>query len=179
MSAPDPLADYAYAGTVTVDGETSALIEQRTSREGWYVRGGDAWKNYRILAVNEREVTVEVNGETRTLTKTDAVDVVPLAANADQGSSSAESGASLNILNGLAAALGNSVITIESSNGVTSMNLSGVEITPVQEGAIAGRIASEKADLDLIQSTAGNPVILRLDSAVISPINQEVTLQIR
>jgi len=81
----DPLADYVYSGVVMVDGEMSALIENRKTKEGWYVKAGDTWQNYRILSITDDQITVEVNGETHTLVKSDVYNVVPLQANAGNG----------------------------------------------------------------------------------------------
>jgi|SRR5579871_5131085 len=76
----DPLADYTYTGTVSVNGEISALIEQRASKQGWYVKEGDRWQNYRILSITEDAITLQAGDGVHTLTKSDAINVVPLDA---------------------------------------------------------------------------------------------------
>jgi hypothetical protein len=85
--ANDPLADYAYSGTVTVDGKTMALIEHRKSREGWYVSVGDTWQGFPVVAVDNRQVIVDVNGERHILGKTDPISLVPLNADANNADS--------------------------------------------------------------------------------------------
>jgi hypothetical protein len=127
--ANDPLADYVYNGTVMVDGEMSALIEHRKSRQGWYVSEGDTWQSYRILAIDAGQVTVEVNGETRTLTKSDDINVVPLASSAGQR---APTSAAESYLNAYQATLANPVqISLVSALGdaINQMDLSNIKIS--------------------------------------------------
>src|SRR5579871_2830734 len=58
----------------------SALIEQRASKQGWYVKEGDRWQNYRILSITEDAITLQAGDGVHTLTKSDAINVVPLDA---------------------------------------------------------------------------------------------------
>ena len=78
----DPLADAVYAGSVTIDGKTMALIESRSTKQGVYVEAGQDRQGFRVLAVSPGEVSVSVSGMTRHLPKSDNINFVPLAANA-------------------------------------------------------------------------------------------------
>jgi hypothetical protein len=79
---PDPIADAVYAGSMTVHGETSALIESRSTREGGYVAPGGMWQGIPVIAVSPGSVTLEVNGVERTLPISDTINVVQLSASA-------------------------------------------------------------------------------------------------
>lgn len=78
----DPLADAVYAGFVTVDGSTRALVETVSSGQGDYLNVGAGWHGYRIIAITPREITLSVNGRTRSLPISDAFNTVPLRTNA-------------------------------------------------------------------------------------------------
>jgi hypothetical protein len=80
--APDPLADLVYAGSVTVDGKTSALIESRASREGDYVVAGGRWRQFEVVSITPQQLTLMVDGAPRVVVVSDALNVVPLSASA-------------------------------------------------------------------------------------------------
>jgi hypothetical protein len=145
----DPLAGYAYTGTVTVNGELSALIEDRKSKQGWYVNAGDIWQSYHIVEVNERQVTVEVNGERRTLTKTDVGDVVPLVADADKDSPATEATVSISV---------DTAVAIYFSKVIdqTSSGLSQAEVAHIKDDAFEGRISADEAQRRLSQGSVSN-----------------------
>ena len=82
VSPTDPLTDALYAGSVTVNGKTMALIENRSTKEGVYVDVGGEWQGYRIVAVSADEISLSVSGTIRRLSKSDANNVVPLSAGA-------------------------------------------------------------------------------------------------
>lgn len=82
---PDPLADAVYAGSVTVDGRTMALIENRSSHEGEYVVAGGQWRGFEVQSTAPGQVTLMVNGAPRTLIVSDALNVVPLSSSAPGG----------------------------------------------------------------------------------------------
>jgi len=125
-TAIDPLASYAYTGTVTVDGVVSALLEHRTTHQSWYVRPGDAWETYRVLDVNNHEVTIDVNGARHTLPKSNEVNVVPMIADARQDGSAFEGGTDGNANNrGM-------VTMVEALNGLQS--------TPAQLPMVLSRV---------------------------------------
>ena len=79
---PDPLADAVYAGSATIDGRTTALIESRSTREGEYIFAGGNWHGFDIAEIASDHVSLRVNGANRTLMKSDEVNVVPLSATA-------------------------------------------------------------------------------------------------
>jgi len=78
----DPTSDAVYAGSMTVHGQTFALIESRTTREGTYIAAGDAWQNIPVVDVTPRAITFEVNGIDRTLPVSDTINVVQLSSSA-------------------------------------------------------------------------------------------------
>jgi hypothetical protein len=74
----DPFADYAYTGTVSLDGRKMALIENTKTKEGQYLSEGDTFMGGTIQQINERSLTIMVAGNTRMLTKTDNFPLTPL-----------------------------------------------------------------------------------------------------
>ena len=80
----DPLADAVYAGSVTIDGKTLALIENKSSKEGVYVDEDGQWQGYRIVAVSPSKVSLSVNGTIRSLSRSDTNNIVPLSASASR-----------------------------------------------------------------------------------------------
>ena len=80
--APDPLADAVYAGSATVNGKTTALIESRSTHQGEYVFAGGSWQGHKVVAIAPDQITLSVNNADRTLMASDEVNVVPLSASA-------------------------------------------------------------------------------------------------
>jgi hypothetical protein len=80
----DPLADYAYTGTVVVNGQIFALIEYRPSRQGWYVKVGDRWQNYQVVTISPDAIAFRNHDSVDTLFKSGEIDIVPLNAPATQ-----------------------------------------------------------------------------------------------
>lgn len=74
----DPFADYAYTGTVSLDGRMMALIENTKTKEGQYLSVGDTFMGGTIQQINERNVTIAIAGNSRMLTKTDNFQLTPL-----------------------------------------------------------------------------------------------------
>lgn len=79
---PDPLEDAVYSGSYTMGGKTTALIESRSTKQGDYVEEGDEWQGFRILSISPDEVLLSMNGTTRRLVKSDAINLVPLTTDA-------------------------------------------------------------------------------------------------
>jgi hypothetical protein len=79
---PDRFANYVYTGTVTVDGQIQALIENSRSKEGWYIRPGDSFQGAFVKNIDAQSVTLDVDGEPRLLAKSNVFNVVPLNASA-------------------------------------------------------------------------------------------------
>lgn len=74
----DPFADYAYTGTVSLDGRMMALIENTKTKEGQYLSEGAPFMGGTIQQINERGVTIAVAGSSRMLAKTDNFNLTPL-----------------------------------------------------------------------------------------------------
>lgn len=68
---PDPLADYAYTGTVEADGQVMALVENKKTRDGQYLKAGDSFQGRTVSAITERTLTLGGPGTERVLAKTD------------------------------------------------------------------------------------------------------------
>jgi len=82
QSPRDPLADYVYSGAVTVAGKTVALIENRFTKQGWYLGAGDVWEGNRIESVDRAALTLDINGVRREMRQSDSINVVQLSASA-------------------------------------------------------------------------------------------------
>lgn len=76
----DPLAEWAYSGTVQVGGRTMALVENTKTREGQYLGIGDtlAGLGATVKGIDERSVSLSVAGSDRTMFKTDDYKLTPL-----------------------------------------------------------------------------------------------------
>ncbi len=83
LPTPDRFAGYAYTGTVSVDGEMQALLEDVRTKEGWYVHTGDAFQGATITQIENGNVTLQVNGQTRRIAKSDAYNLTPLNASSN------------------------------------------------------------------------------------------------
>ncbi|HLJ57214.1 MAG TPA: hypothetical protein VKT77_19415 [Chthonomonadaceae bacterium] len=84
-SAPapdDPFADLAYTGSVTLEGRTLALLENRKTHEGWFVAAGGVWQSFDVGAITADSITLTGNGTSRTLARSTDIGVVPLSADA-------------------------------------------------------------------------------------------------
>jgi len=75
---PDPLADYAYTGTVEADGQIMALVENKKTLDGQYLKVGDSIQGRTVSAITERTLTLGGPGSERVLAKTDSYALVSL-----------------------------------------------------------------------------------------------------
>ncbi|MCX6359112.1 MAG: hypothetical protein NT029_04870 [Armatimonadetes bacterium] len=78
----DPFADMAYTGTVTIGGQTLAVVENTKTKEGQFARKGDSVVGGTVTDITDRTLTVSVSGVPRTLTKTEDYKLVSLDKNA-------------------------------------------------------------------------------------------------
>lgn len=92
--ASDPLADAVYAGSVTINGRTMALIESRATRRGVYVGAGDQWNGLSIIDVTPQNITFSVEGAPRLLAMSTTINVVPLSGGTGGGGTVPAPGAS-------------------------------------------------------------------------------------
>ncbi len=79
---PDPLADAVYAGSVTRDGKTVALIQSRTKKTGKYIASGSHWNGFTVRSVSPKSIDLVRDGSKRTLERSDRINVVQLNASA-------------------------------------------------------------------------------------------------
>ncbi len=80
-SAPvvvDPLGDYSYTGTVTFDGQTLALVENKKTNDGQYLKCGDTFLGGSVKSITDSSITLTIAGKPRTMDKTDNFKLVPL-----------------------------------------------------------------------------------------------------
>ena len=82
VAVHDPLAEYIYSGTVTIDGQKQALLENARTRQGWYLRPGENFMGATVKQIDDRMVTLNVHGQLRRIPKSTAYNVVPLNAQA-------------------------------------------------------------------------------------------------
>ena len=77
---PDPFADYIFAGTVTINGQMQALIQNSKTKEGSYVKIGDMFVGETVVDVNRDSVTLLVQGKPRLFAKSTDINLVPMTA---------------------------------------------------------------------------------------------------
>ena len=78
----NPFMDWTYAGTVTAGDKKMALLENRTSKEGQYVREGQTFMGATVKNVTDQMVTLVSAGKPYPLAKSDTINVTPLSASA-------------------------------------------------------------------------------------------------
>lgn len=81
-SAPDPLVDYVYAGTVSIDGRYAALLENRKTKEGHFLQEGDRFLDGIVGSITDRNISISMAGSPRQLAKTEDYRLTPLNNNA-------------------------------------------------------------------------------------------------
>jgi hypothetical protein len=74
----DPLGDYSYTGTVTFDGQTLALVENKKTNDGQYLKCGDTFLGGSVKSITDSSITLTIAGKPRTMDKTDNFKLVPL-----------------------------------------------------------------------------------------------------
>ena len=80
---PNPLADWTYAGSVTIGDKVMALLENRQTKEGQYVLAGQSFLGIaQVQSVTDQLVTLVSAGKPTILAKSDAINLTPLSANA-------------------------------------------------------------------------------------------------
>jgi hypothetical protein len=76
---PDPLEGLVFAGLVTIDGRSYALVEDRATRQGEYLAPGDDFKGFNISAIDRNGVTLTNGDVPRRLALNDRYSLVPLS----------------------------------------------------------------------------------------------------
>jgi hypothetical protein len=74
----NPFADWTYSGTVSMGDEKMALLENRTSKDGEYIKEGDNFMGAKVSAVTDQMVTLTSAGKPYMLAKADTINVTPL-----------------------------------------------------------------------------------------------------
>jgi hypothetical protein len=74
----DPFNDYAYSGTVTVDGDPVALVENSKTREGLFLKKGESFLGGTVGDITDRSLKVTIAGVERMMAKTDNFKLTPL-----------------------------------------------------------------------------------------------------
>lgn len=85
--------NWVYTGSAEIDGVTSALLENRTSGEGVFLKRGERWKSASVISVGSRSIVMRGPSGTRTFTmvEEEAVDS-RIASNNGAGGTFASSG---------------------------------------------------------------------------------------
>lgn len=79
----NPFEDQAYSGTVGMGGEVLALVENKKTREGQYLRLGEGFLGGKVMSITDRSVEINVAGKSYTLAKSDDYKLTPLDKNAE------------------------------------------------------------------------------------------------
>ncbi|MCW3095232.1 MAG: hypothetical protein JWL77_850 [Chthonomonadaceae bacterium] len=82
LPALDIFAEYVYSGTVTVDGQKQALLENARTKQGWYLHSGETFMGAVVKQVDDNAITLNIHGHLRRIPKSNAYNVVPLNAQA-------------------------------------------------------------------------------------------------
>jgi hypothetical protein len=80
-SPPNPLADYTFTGVVSRDGITYALLEDRKTKDGFYVRVGDVFKDFTVDAITPKGITFRTRAGPKTIAMRDDYSLIPLDKN--------------------------------------------------------------------------------------------------
>lgn len=82
---PDPLKDWVYSGTVAIGGDVYAVVENKASKQGRYLKAGEELQGAIVESVTQTELGLTLNGAPRTLPKSSAFNVTPLNAGGGGG----------------------------------------------------------------------------------------------
>lgn len=91
--APDPLKDWVYSGTVAIGSDVYAVVENKASKQGRYLKAGDELQGATVDGIAQSELSLTLNGAPRTLAKSTAFSVTPLNGNAGGGAPANPGGA--------------------------------------------------------------------------------------
>jgi hypothetical protein len=78
----NPLADYAYTGTVEMNGTQMALVENVKTKEGQYLKVGDSFMGGTVSRLDDRTVGIMVAKTEQTMAKRDDYSLTSLDKNA-------------------------------------------------------------------------------------------------
>jgi hypothetical protein len=79
---PPPFQDYGYTGSIQMGDQYVALIENVKTKEGQYLKVGDAFHGGIVSRITDRAVEITLAGKTETLSKPEDYKLVPLDRNA-------------------------------------------------------------------------------------------------
>lgn len=81
----DPFVDFVFSGSASMNGEPVALIENKKTRAGTYVKIGEEFKpdpsaslGAKVTQINDRSITLDIAGKPRILAKNEDFKLVPL-----------------------------------------------------------------------------------------------------
>lgn len=77
---PDPFRDWTYTGTVVIGDQVYAVVENKTSKRGEYVKPGDSFQGAQVEVVAQNELRLSFNGSPKALPKSSAFNATPLNA---------------------------------------------------------------------------------------------------
>jgi hypothetical protein len=78
----DPFVDWAYTGTVTLNGQKMVLLENTKTKEGQYLRVGESFLGGQVMEITEANVVMMMGRKPRQLFKSQTFNLVPLNASA-------------------------------------------------------------------------------------------------
>jgi hypothetical protein len=82
---PDPLKDWIYSGTVAIGDDIYAVMENKTTHRGEYVKTGDPFEGGTVQTIAQGALALSLNGQVRNLPKSTAFNATPLNAPAGAG----------------------------------------------------------------------------------------------
>lgn len=91
--APDPLKDWVYSGTVAIGDDVYAVLENKSTKQGRYLKLGENLEGATIESIAQDQLSVTLNGVPRTLAKSTAFGATPLSAGGGGGTPPAPGGA--------------------------------------------------------------------------------------
>lgn len=89
----NPFADWSYTGTVKAGEEMMALLENKNTKEGQYLKIGESFMGAQVSAITDQMVTLDVSGKPTMLAKSDNITVTPLDKNAPYLNATGQPGA--------------------------------------------------------------------------------------
>jgi len=75
----NPFLDWNYAGSVTAGDKKLALLENRLTKEGQYVREGQTFMGAQVKSVTDQIVTLNSAGKPYPIAKSDEINTTPLS----------------------------------------------------------------------------------------------------
>ena len=137
------------------------LVEDKKSKEGWFLKVGDGFQGFVVSALSESELRLQGSEGTRTLAKSNRINIVPLKADANEDSQPSAPEASVS------QAEAPSVIHLLATVRLTESGLSPKEIEHMKNEVFEGRMSLEAYNARIAEANQDTTTSIDLDSDVI------------